>query len=398
MMRSNIDIKSKVALKFVMSKLKRLVTDNTGNLSYMENLDDILKDIFGTKNFTKKLDRCYDDRESVMVINEIGMKNLMTICNTQRIYTVFSELIVMNSEIHRIYKILRKMKKKGKHKDKRLEKEYNYLLDTYRKAIKTLAKSFGISKKSSYKKKFRSVNDLLDSKRGFSYYDDDDSISSVLYDDDDDFYDDDDDDGLSEFERYFHRVAESSGKRNKKKVGPSILSDEDDDDDCECDDEDDEDDDIEELKLKVNDMNNKMSTLTSTLQALINSNVSTSQPRQAKQPQNDNNSGMYDIGELTKSIMYLAKCQKDSIERQDFLLDQLQALASDELPDEDNEDGIMAVVQEGERINSNQSANVIDPRGLSMDQLIDVVNSEKPANLEKPNSQYPREPRPGSYQ
>ena len=379
MFKNTMDLKSKVALKFIMGKIKRLVIDQRGNLSYMENLDEILKDIFGVKHFTKKLDSCYDDRESVAVIDEIGMKNLMTICNTPRIYDAFSELVVMNFEIYRINKIIKKLEKKGKNKERKsFEKEYEYLINVYKKAVKTLRKTFG-TKNPSYKKKFKSVSNLIESKKGFNYYDDDaGSISSVLYDDEDSIYDDDDDfdSDENEFERYLKKIVKGENpkkEKRKEKISRQSLDDDDDDFDSDEDDEDEED-----IDSRVDGISNKLDTVTSAIQLLINSNNS-NRNYQPQQPppvvQTNTNGNNNDIAELNKAILYLAKCQKDSVEKQNEMMEVMMSMMEEDT--EDTEDTVEDTVSYNAIINETTTMKK-SPANMSREELIDFVSRTAP--------------------
>lgn len=412
-----LDTEGKLALKFVMSKLKRLVTDSCGETSYMENLDEIFKDVFDVKNFTKRLDDCYDDRETVITVNEIGMKNLMTICNTPRMYNVFLELVAMNAQVHKLSRSIRKAAKKGKKKDKSMVKELNYMLDTYKDAVKTLKKKFGIAKKSSYKKRFRNVTDMIDSRKGFSYYDEDEGLTSILY---DDGYSDDDGDGSSDFERYIRNVTGNKMRRNKGRGGnfrsSRLMADEDYDSEYDFEDEEDELDDLDEneIEARIDTLTEHMATLTSAVEALINTGK-VPEPRvhqrptpsaafhQPPQPAAANDMPSTEISRLTSAVMMMVKAQRESIEKQDEMYNVMGNLAQvmTESMDDiiDDEDTVQAVVQGDVHIHTDSTkvdvnGNTARPRNnnavpLTSEEIIHIVNSEKPANLSGANQAAP---------
>lgn len=253
--KNGLTEKSKVMMKFIMKKIKNLVVDSYGQLIYIDNIDTVFYDIFGYKHFVRRINACRNNREHLSLFIDFGLEQLIQITNTQHIYSAIDELVAIDYRINELEKSFKKADKKGKKKDKNSLKEYSYIKDLYKDAIKKLKKEMNITpKKKQYKKRYGALNSLVNRSGGgfyFDDYDDDDSdyyISRVLnrtYDGYDD-YDDDDDDELSAYIN--HHLG---GKKTKKKVKSSrrFISPFDDDDDLDFydDDEDDDDDDLDEF-------------------------------------------------------------------------------------------------------------------------------------------------------
>ena len=374
---SNLSNDSLVMLKFIMSNLKKIVSNSIGDPTYMKNFDEIINDIFGVKHFTRRLNNCYDNKDTISILNEIGVTTLMTIVNSPIMLSTFEELIVMNLQIYAVNKTLKRQEDKGKKKDKQLVKELQYLLDTYKEAIKALRKKFGVSKKKSYKKKFSAVNALIDTKRGgFSYYDNDGFSTSVFDSDDDDFYDEDDDgDGMSRYEKYFQKV---TGKALKKKTKPTLGRYE------EIDEEDDDDDeDVSDEKFDI--LNSRLSALTSSITELLNREKA--QPTYSDSLVASSNEGSTDMKNLTSAVMRMVKVQSDSIETQHQVLQSIniltESLFSEDIDEDSSDNNCNAkVVDEYDPAADQAEVNSIRIRSgcPSKEELIDIVNSGRPSN------------------
>lgn len=225
-------MKSSVTYKFILYKMKSLVTDNRGRLRYLESLDNILYDIFGVKNTMKKINNAYDPREISGLIDNLGVNVLLQLFNSGKMYKILEDLVQINYRMKELQKDIRKQSRKDK-RDKDDVKEYNYLMDLYKKSIKYIRNKFGIKNtKTSYKRKYQNLNNIVKNK-GYGDWDDEDSFVSILMRDDDYyFYDDEDDDdddsyeSTSELEDFVNMMNGSSNRRRKK----SSYYDEDEDD------------------------------------------------------------------------------------------------------------------------------------------------------------------------
>ena len=393
-------------MKFVMSKIKKLIVDEYGNMRFIDSFDNVVEDIFGVKNFAHKINDCYDDRDTITVLNMIGLKNLIDICNNPKIYGIFAEMIEMDHRIMVIKKAQKKASRKGKHIDKDLIKELKYLSEIYKDAIKIMRKKFGVkSQKSSYKRRFAGVSSLVDSRNNFGY---DDNIRSILYDgdslfdddddDDDDFYtDDDDDDTTSELEFYLKKLNKSKGKSNRDfqqsatkqpRFSQSRRADSD------FDEEDDDDDELgggtKDLASKVDQLATIVSGMANTMQMQMNAkNVRPVMPTVQLEPVIERTAGL-DVSEtlsnLTKAVSIMASKQNELINVQDQLV---AFIAGTEVEDDDDDSPLNALSQEINRYDDPtetasydgsvyQKTNV---QGLDREGLVDLINNSEEASI-----------------
>lgn len=270
--------RNSVKYKFVLYKIKKLVTDSRGKLRYVDSFDSVINDVFGVSDVARKMSRIYTNDDYVELLDRVGLDYLLEIFNSSRLFSIFSELVAINYRIDLLRKRIKKDNKRGK-RDKTMIKEYNYLSKLYKDSVKMMKKRFGIkSTKNAYKRQFKSLNDFV------HRYDDDDDFTSVLLRDDDYFFNDDDDDDneftlsnlddedddyedtseLEDFERMMNGGRTS--RRRKKQPKQKIYN----FDDFDLDEEDDDDDDSE------NDDSNKevlsqIDTLAHTVQELAQS-------------------------------------------------------------------------------------------------------------------------------
>lgn len=393
----------RVVMKFILSKIKRLVVDSEGRFRYIENLDNVLYDVFGVKNFTKRLNQTYDDRDTISVMGTLGFGNLTKICNSSHNYEIFAELVAIDARKERLKRELRKADKKGKKKDKDLLKEYEYLSDIYKEATKVVRKRFGIkSAKKSYKKRYSSVSNLLDNR---DYYDYDDEFSSVLYTSDIDLYsdydeddEDWDDDGLSELEEFRMRLEGKSRNRNKgrgrserssnsprrirRRIDEFDLDDEDDED--EWDDEEEEKEDTSDIDRKLDKLASSVSGIANSLQYMINTQqqpiiaeklTPVVQPQyiasEALAPVHDFTNDMSPvIDKLVSVVSGLASQQRDTVSAMNQLVsttDAMQRFLMDVFDEEADDD-----------------EDELPHEGLTREELIDTINKNPPATQTVP--------------
>ena len=245
MIRSKANYNNDVALKFIIYKIKTLITDNRGKYRYIDNFDTIINDIFGVKHLARKINDAYDNREVICLLEEVGTKYLFELVNNSKLYSVLNEMVSINYRLSVLKKEIHKQRKKDK-RDNDLIKDYNYLSELYKKTVKYLRKKFGIKDtRTSYKRKYKSLNELVSKNkkdeyssilsRGDSFFDEYD-----LYDDDDDDDDDDeyyDDSATSELDDFVQMLhgkkpkSEKLRKRARNNTRYDIYDDDDDEDD-----------------------------------------------------------------------------------------------------------------------------------------------------------------------
>lgn len=277
-------------LKIYLQKIKKLIVDENGDLSYIENFDRVIEDIFGVKHFAKKLNQCYDDRDTIAVLNSFGLKNLQEIVSNPNIYQAFAELVALDARIIEIKRRIKRADKKGKKRDKDLVKEYEFLTNLYKKARKRMRSRFGVkSSKKSYKHKYSALSNLVE-RSGYDY-DDDDDFSSVLY--SSDMYDDDDEyddmDQLSDLEEFARRLNYGDERRSRRSSGKTKRMNDLEDFDLDSEDDDDDDYDLDDdsdintssnkgFGKKIDQLASIVSNLANSVQYMLNSGYQNTQP------------------------------------------------------------------------------------------------------------------------
>lgn len=420
-------MKTKTSYKFILYKIKKLITDQRGYVKFIDSFDSVFEDIFDVKNFCRKINDSYDNYEIVEMINSVGLNTLMKVFSNSRIYNSIDELIQIEYRLRNLKKEIRKQSKKGK-RDKQLIKEYDYLSNLYKKAVKTIRRRYDIKPRAtSYKRKYQNLNSLTKKRddyefdsifdRDDSFYFSDDDILDGYIDRGDRYYDDDDDEDnyedtseLEDFERMMNgriRSRDSLRKRRNRKrrsrsYNSDALSDFLDDDD----DEDDEDDYItgstidSDVDDKIDKLNDVVMGLTESVQRLIAKDEFESgrnRRRAAKSINVDSlklNHGMADSGEkeiveaitrLSTEMQVMRNNDKTIAEALDTILqkqDKLEQDIEDLYEEYDEDDGdIMSQIPKGSPLDefANRYAQPTAKApsgsvGYSRDEMIDLIN------------------------
>jgi hypothetical protein len=187
-----INSDGKVALKFIIHQIKKLICDPSGRKSYIRNLDNVMRDIFGVGDFASALYSCRSDREGVYIIEKIGTKMVFEIMSDQEIFPALRQLVQMDNDLYNLNSQIKKAEKKGKNIQKSVRKQFEYLLDLYKDGTKSIKKMLHLDDfKKSYKKMYSAVARVAHKDK---YYDDYSNSSYSIFDSDFDDEDDDDDD------------------------------------------------------------------------------------------------------------------------------------------------------------------------------------------------------------
>lgn len=291
-------LETDVAFRFITHKLKDLVVSEYGQRKYVDQADEVFEDVFNVKKFFSRLEKAYDNRETIRIIHNFGFPILMVICNTPRYFLAIKDMIQILNRIDDIKKKVKNNQKKGKKKDKDLIKEFDYLQDLYKDSCKSFRKKLQIKKKSDYKGRYRAAADMANRDNLFNLDDDDDDFME-FGDSSDSFptqskYADVKLDDDSEFARMLRRAAGLDEKefyrdlKKKKRTNydPDSfdVEDDDDEDDEDDDDEDDENEDRRPNRIFKDDYDKKidrllsgMQNLTTVTQMLVNERMDVNQ-------------------------------------------------------------------------------------------------------------------------
>ena len=157
-----MDSNQKYALKMSVVKLKGLATNNSGNPIYIEEADKIFYDIFKVDNYVSKIRKASTDKQILIRVNRIGIKNFTSLMMQPYYYSRLCELVLLLRDIAKLKKTVRKLQKKGK-SSKKERKQLEKLQEVYSKAIKLFRKKFKSPSGNPYKTKYK---DLISFSKG----------------------------------------------------------------------------------------------------------------------------------------------------------------------------------------------------------------------------------------
>lgn len=397
-------IDDRLKIKFVIMKLREISNTNQYGKRMVNNIDHVIYDIFGVKDFTKKIQNSIDDRDVYVLFNRVGIKNMMEICDSSSYFNIFTKMVEIDYAILYTKRMLRKRKKKN---SKKLSDDLKGMEKIYRRALKKIKRKFGIkSSNEAYKNRFKT---LINFAEDDDLYDDE--LASIYFDDDDFYGDgwDDDWDNDSEYQRFANSYYSKHNIRRtpdrKRRPSSDLLDfdpefDEDDDYDPLYGDESDiKDDNIERLENIMSQMATQISNLTnhvSKMSVMNNAMTANQIPPVNIQRQQSNSASVNFNNEINQRLMDIAKKQDmqnkvlaDTIRRQqeqqqtqDMILNFLTAedADNDDIPDsEAYMDEILkypdVTIEAGYDDTSGPSPKPSsDSDGITRDQLIDLIN------------------------
>ena len=199
-----MDPNQKYALKMSVVKLKGLATNNSGSPIYIEEADKLFYDIFKVDNYVSKIRKASTDKQILIRVNRIGIKNFVSLMMQPYYYSRLCELILLLRDIAKLKKSIKKLQKKGK-SSKKERKQLERLSEVYSKSIKLFRKKFkSPGGNDPYKTKYRGLMEFAKNKgkkkKKYSY----DEYTGEFH----GFEDEDEDDDLetraiiNEFENY----------------------------------------------------------------------------------------------------------------------------------------------------------------------------------------------------
>jgi len=361
--------RSDVLYKFVLFRMKELICDDRMRPRYMGSFDRVIEDLFGVPSFSRKIANMYDNRDVRAVIDMVGLDYLMTILNNHHYFTVIEELIRVDHQIRHLKGINKKRERKGK-RSKYLIKKYNYFLDLYDDSLKELRKLLDIKNpKTAYKNQFQTLNDLVHRGRRNKDYDDD--LFAFDWDDDDLFSMDDpyesnigsrwlrdEYDGSSPLEDFINALNERRAskkspsrtrqpRRERDSQKESLYDDYFDPYDNsplereEYYEEDDSSQEVDEVESKINRLTDCVMDLSSTVNALVNSNE---YDRVNPEVDDEFSSIMETLDNLTKNQKVLAGTLEHILQWKGDL-EELLMEEDEEGTEEEDEDEIDVIIE-----------------------------------------------------
>jgi hypothetical protein len=208
--------KEKVIVQYITNQLEGVYRNGAGKPVYARNMDQVMKDLWGIKKFTKTLERArYNEGLMISLMKRLDTETLWQICRSKEHYRLLCTLVATDNYIVKLTKKYNKWAElepveRPTNKMKKLEKEIRKAKKTYRSAIKTFQDIFDIEKagKDEGDSILDSLNDWMDRH---------DSADDIFYGLDDMGMDYD---SIESMDAY---VAKATGRGRKKRVAPSRI-------------------------------------------------------------------------------------------------------------------------------------------------------------------------------
>lgn len=142
-------------VKYVVRQLTAAYTDNRGKPKYARNMDQVMKDIFGIKRFTKCLERgVRNEYEMIALMKALDLQTIWTICRSSEHYRMLCSLVAMDSAIVKLqkrsdeYLTMNPQDRPGR-KYAKAQKELKRLQKSYNRSVKVFRDIFDIKSRNS---------------------------------------------------------------------------------------------------------------------------------------------------------------------------------------------------------------------------------------------------------
>lgn len=251
--------KERLIVQYITERLEAVSQNAAGKPVYARNLDQVMRDLFGVKKFTKTLDRArMNEALMINLMKRLNPEVLWRLCRSKEYYRVLCSLVAMDATIVHNGKKYNKLMglepmERPTNKIRKLTKEIKKSKKTYKACIKSLADILGIEKDNTKEGSIRgALEDWLDQREAEDDIFFDTDLSSLNY------------DTLSDMDEYVEsrmRGKKGTRKRRSDNVQYGALDlgiehryyddDDDDDDPLAPDDEDDEEDMMDQLADRV---------------------------------------------------------------------------------------------------------------------------------------------------
>lgn len=257
----------KIAETFIL-----MACDNTGQPVKAKSLDRVMKDILGSSDFFHRLCKIRTDHELRVIFNGADIMAIVSIVENERQLNTLYLMLELDRDMYSLKRKIKRFTKKGK-KCKSLRERYQKLEKIYRKAVKAFKELLGVRDFKKDGKPSKKYSDIINfTKRHSDSYGIYDDIFGFDMDDDDD----DDDPVFTGYNGYYH---DRQGRPvhdlvfRESQSNPISLFGTDEDEDTE--DYEDDNDDMFDLKLAIEEINDRDQKILSALGKLIanNSNV-----------------------------------------------------------------------------------------------------------------------------
>lgn len=147
--------KEKMIVSYICGRLEMAYRNTAGKSVYARNMDQVMKDIFGVKKFTKTLERArYNEGLMIQLMKKLDTETLWQITRSNEHYKLLCTLIALDNQIVEKAKKLNKYQnldgpERPTRKMRKLEKEIKRSKKVYKQVVKTFRDIFDIQKVDS---------------------------------------------------------------------------------------------------------------------------------------------------------------------------------------------------------------------------------------------------------
>lgn len=164
----------KAIVRYIAERMSMLYRDSRGRSIYARNIDQVVKDIFGVKHFSKTLEKgMYNESTMVSLMKAMDINTMWAITRSKEHYRMMSVLVAMDVEIVKLGKKLDRILNsepsiRPSAKFKKLQKTINSYEKEYKRCIKGFRYKFDIKNYNESASLFNFAEDWRDRYDGHS--------------------------------------------------------------------------------------------------------------------------------------------------------------------------------------------------------------------------------------
>lgn len=144
-----------ILVKYVVRQLLSAYTDDRGKPRYARNMNQVMKDIFGVKGFSKSLERgIRNEREMIALMRTLDFPTIWTICRSSEHYRMLCALVAMDHARVKLQKqsdelLTMDPQSRPGRKYAKAQKELKRVQKSYNRTVKVFRNIFDIKSRSA---------------------------------------------------------------------------------------------------------------------------------------------------------------------------------------------------------------------------------------------------------
>lgn len=211
--------KERMIVQYITGQLEAAYRNTAGKPVYAKNMDQVMKDIFGIKKFTKTLEKArYNEQLMISLMKRLDTETLWQITRSKEHYKLLCTLVALDKQIVSEQKRYEKMAnmepaERPTRKMRKIAKDVKRKKKAYKQCVKTFRNIFDIEKidKDDSDSILDSLNDWLDR------HDTDDDIFYGMG------YDSFDMDAIESMDAYVRKASSKKGGKKRTPVREGAL-------------------------------------------------------------------------------------------------------------------------------------------------------------------------------